>query len=106
VSNEIYELAINLAASRRLTRLITQDEITQPIRDHHAITSHEKISYLLNCPICVGVYTSAAVTLSSILFPKASKPFRYFLALAELQATLTELESQRAALVQDYGPPL
>lgn len=106
MDQNLFDLAINLAASRRLTRLITEDEITRPIRESHTVTSHEKISYLLNCPICIGVYTSAVVTLSSILFPKASKPFRYFLALAELQATLTELESQRAALVQDYGPPL
>lgn len=99
-------LLIDLAAARRLSRLIAKDEITRPLREHPQVQKNQKLLYLLHCEICLGVYTSAAITISSILFPKASKPIRYALALAEMQATLIELESQRAALVQDYGPPL
>lgn len=95
-----------LAAARRLTRLITKDEIARPVRENSFVHSHEKLTYLVNCPICVSVYTSAAVVLSSILFPRVSKPIITALALAEAQATLVELEAQRDALVQDYGPPL
>lgn len=102
----ILRTVTDLAAARRLTRLITKDEITRDLREVHAIQKHEKLSYLVNCPICVGVYTSAAVVLSSMLFPRASKPFIYALALAEAQATLTELENQREALVENYGPAL
>lgn len=90
----------NLAAARRLTRLIVKDAITEPIRENKFIHSHEKLQYLVNCPICVGVYTSAFVVASSMLFPRASKPVIYALALAEAQATLTETE----ALVESYGP--
>lgn len=103
---KLTDLPIDILAARRLTRLITNDKITEPIRENHRIIEHEKLSYLVNCPICVSVYTSAAVVLSSILFPGVSKPLKYALALAEVQATLTELEAQRAALVEDYGPPL
>lgn len=101
-----FEFAVNFAASKRLTRLVVEDEITRPIRESHAITKHEKLSYLLNCPYCVSVYTGLGVALSSIVFPKASKFLRYGLALSEIQCSLKDLEEQRAALVQDYGPPL
>jgi hypothetical protein len=97
---------IDLLAARRITRLVAKDEITRPIRDNKFFHKHEKLEYLVNCPICVGVYTSAIVVVSSMLFPRASKPILYALALAEAQATFTELENQREALVEDYGPAL
>lgn len=106
MSRNPFDLLINVAAARRLTRLVTQDEITKPIREHHSVTKHEKLSYLLNCPYCVSVYTSAIVTVSSMLFPRVARAFHYALALAEFQATLKDIEDQRMALVQDYGPPL
>ena len=100
------EVLVDTAAARRLTRLIVKDEITRPIRDHHLVTKHEKLSYLMNCPFCVSVYTGALVAVSSMVFPRASKIVRYSLALAEFQATLTELDNQREALVDDFGPSL
>lgn len=97
---------LQFGAARRLTRLITKDTITEDFRELKFFHKHEKLQYLVNCPICVGVYTSAAVVVSSMLFPRASKPVILALALAEAQATFTELENQREALVQDYGPAL
>lgn len=97
---------VDLAAARRLTRLVVEDEITREFREHSFFDHHEKLSYLVNCPFCVSIYTSAFVAVSSILFPRASKPLIYALALAEAQATLKELEDQRDALVQDYGSAL
>lgn len=97
---------LDLAAARRLTRLIVQDEITADFRESEFFHRHEKLEYLVNCPYCVGVYTSAAVAIASIFVPKVSAPLRYALALAEFQATLKDIEEQRAALAQDYGPPL
>ena len=98
----LMDIVVDLAASRRITRLITKDNITEPIREHSFFHKHEKLRYLVNCPICVGVYTSAGVVLSSIVFPRASKPIRYFLALAELQATVTEEETRRDASSQGF----
>lgn len=102
----LLKLVTDLAAARRLTRLVVEDEITAPIRAHGFFKRHDKLSYLINCPYCVAVYTSAFVSLSSIVFPRASKTLLYALALAEFQASLKDFESQRQALVQDYGPPL
>lgn len=101
-----YELFIATAASRRLTRLITKDEITKGLRENDFTEKHEKLSYLLQCPFCVSVYTSAGVTASRMLFPRASNLVLSALAIAEIQATLTEIEDQRQALVENYGPPL
>lgn len=100
------ETSIKLAAARRLTRLITQDEISRPIREHQILHKHEKLTYLLHCPICVAVYTSSGVVLFDMLFPRVAKPVLTALALSEAQATLIELEAQRDALEQDFGPAL
>lgn len=102
----LLDLAVSTSASRRLTRLITKDEITRPIREHEFFDSHEKLRYLVNCPICVSVYTAAFVSVSSTLFPRASRVLLYALAMSEIQSTLTELEAQKDALVDDYGSSL
>ena len=101
-----FDLFLDTAASRRLTRLVTKDEITQGFRDHEFFDKHEKLQYLVNCPFCVSVYTGAVMAASSILFPRASKVLRYALAMSEVQSTLTELEAQRDALIDDYGSSL
>jgi hypothetical protein len=101
-----FELAVSTAASRRLTRLVTKDEITRPIREHEFFDNHEKLRYLVNCPMCVSVYTAAFTAVSSTLFPKATKVLLYALAMSEVQSTLTELEAQKDALVDDYGSSL
>lgn len=97
------DVALDLAASRRITRLITKDKIAEPIRENSFVHKHEKVEYLVNCPICVSIYTSAALVISSIVFPRASKPIKYFLALSELQSTLTDVESKIDESNQDYG---
>lgn len=100
------DLVVNTAASRRLTRLVTKDEITRPFREHPFFEKHEKLQYLVNCPMCVSVYTAAFVATSSIVFPKATKVLLVALAMSEVQSTLTELEAQKDALVDDYGSSL
>ena len=102
----LLDLAVDFGASKRLTRLIVEDEITRPIRESEHVEKHEKLSYLLNCPYCVSVYTGLGVALCSIVFPRASKFLRYGLAISEIQCSLKDYEEQRAALVADYGPPL
>lgn len=100
------DLVVSTAASRRLTRLVTKDEITRPLREHDFFDNHEKLRYLVNCPMCVSVYTAAFTAVSSTLFPKATKVLLYALAMSEVQSTLTELEAQKDALVDDYGSSL
>ena len=54
-------------AVARMTRLVTQDEITRPLRgmvlrrlnDENPV--HLKLAYLLECPWCVSIWVGAGV---------------------------------------------
>lgn len=101
-------ILIDGLAAKRLTRLVHEDEITRTLREH--IHTHNpplpRLSYLIECPICLSVYSSFLVSVCAITFPKASKVLRYALALAELQALYTEYEARRSASHHDFGEPL
>lgn len=63
---------IQALAIARLTRLIAQDEITQPVReavarldDKHQSVVTEKLAYLVSCTQCVSVWAAGAVLLGS-----------------------------------------
>lgn len=87
--------------------MIVRDELTRSLREHPHILKSDKLSYLLNCEICISVYTSALVTASCMLFPRVSKPILYALALAEIQASLTEFEATRSISdFSDFGVEL
>lgn len=57
-------LVLGLAAFR-LTRLVTTDRVTAPVRDHVAESFRragmEQARYLLGCDWCVGVWAAGAV---------------------------------------------
>lgn len=52
-------LLVDVAATWRITRLITEDEIARPLRE--ATTPGSRVEYLLECPYCVSVWVGAAV---------------------------------------------
>lgn len=57
------EAAIRTAATWRLTRLVTEDEVTRPLRE--AVSKRwpgSRVEYLVNCPACVSVWAGAAAT--------------------------------------------
>lgn len=71
-------LALGLAL--RLTLLVTDDEITRPVREflfiraHPTSTNHHKsvyawFSYLVGCPWCTGVWMSAASFIFAAVAP-------------------------------------
>lgn len=67
-------------ATFRLTRLITEDTITEPIRnwiwDRHPPES-TKIGYLFTCPHCASIYAATAVCLLAAgELPAMPKPVR------------------------------
>lgn len=73
-------------AAYRLTRLVTEDEITEPVRD--AIVAKfgppdsSKVSYLVHCPFCVSVYASTAVVFADMIAPRLARPVLRMLALS------------------------
>lgn len=59
----IWTFFLAFGATARLTRLVTDDVITQPIREWVVIRwgGHSKIATLITCPWCLGLWTAAAV---------------------------------------------
>lgn len=104
--SKLFDLGIDVLAARRLIRFVTEDNLAEPLRENSFVHKHEKLQYLVNCPYCVGIYASAAVVVSSMLFPRTARAAKYALAIAEVNATAKDLEAQREALVENYGPPL
>lgn len=56
-------IAVDLAATSRLTKLVVEDEITRELREavESRTGSESKLTYLVNCPYCVSVWAGAVV---------------------------------------------
>ena len=68
----------DVLAAARITRLLVDDKITEPIRKELVQSDNEYLSYLPTCPMCVSVWAGAAVATG--LIPRKLK---YALALSE-----------------------
>jgi hypothetical protein len=55
-------------ATARLTRLITQDTITDPLRDQVSKV-HPMVDELVHCPWCAGVWAAGAILLADRTAP-------------------------------------
>jgi hypothetical protein len=87
------DAAIDALATHRLTRLITEDELTRPARDfihasHPPATS--KLGYVLTCPYCASIYAAAAITITHIPKLRALRFLVYSLAIADVTAILAD----------------
>ena len=75
------DLAVSALATRRLVRLVVEDEITRPMR--LAAAGKGPLEYLVGCPSCVSVWAALAV----ILLPRTA---RYALASSEAAIMLSK----------------
>jgi hypothetical protein len=65
-------MIIELLAARRLTQLITEDEITKPLREpiltwgerHEEGTWQDRVAYLVSCPACSSVWAAAGILIA------------------------------------------
>lgn len=94
------DLAIDALATARLTRLITTDTITQPLRD--AIAARfppDRINprYLVNCDYCASIYAAALITATHAKPFRPLRPLVYLLAIAAPTAILAETREQKAS---------
>lgn len=86
-------LAIDALAVHRATRLITEDELTRPLRERiHA--SHppasSRVGYVLTCPYCASIYAAFAISLTHIPQIRFLRIFVYSLAIADVTAILAD----------------
>lgn len=88
-TRQALDLAVDVAAAARLTVLVTDDSITEPIREAVARTwPGSRLDVLVNCPACVGVWTAAGARAARTWAPAWWDPVARVLAVA-LAATWT-----------------
>lgn len=84
---------LDVLATYRVTRLIVEDEITEPVRDlvwKRFSPEETKIGYLLTCPHCTSVWVAAFVAAARIISPKTTQPAVRALALAGAVSLLND----------------
>lgn len=82
-------------ATYRLTRLVTADRITQPIREW-ALAKNDMIGYLATCDWCLSIWVAPAPTVLAVLFPSNRLVLVGLVALAAsaLTGLLAAIESK------------
>lgn len=86
-------LVIDALAVHRATRLITEDELTRPLRERiHANhpPAASKLGYVITCPYCASIYAALAVSLTHIPSIRFLRIFVYSLAIADVTAILAD----------------
>jgi len=78
-------MSVAVLATARITRLITEDSITEPLRDR-AMEIHPKLGELVHCRMCTSVWAGAFVAATSRVAPGLSR----MLALSEATILLRE----------------
>lgn len=79
------DLAVDAAAAYRLTRLVTTDRISDPLREAIGRRWPEsRLDVLVNCPWCTGVWVAAGVQAASTFAPRAWRPVARALAVAAI----------------------
>jgi len=71
-------------ACYRMTRLVTADEITKPLRIW-AVTKSQRVGYLMSCDWCLSIWLAPLVAIPVTLWPN-SKPLQALLLWLSLSA--------------------
>lgn len=83
-------------ATVRLTKLILEDYITEPIRDKvwSKYPADTKIGYLFTCPWCMSIWSAASLSLLSKVSPRTSKVVNTVLTASLLTGYADRIESR------------
>jgi hypothetical protein len=90
------DLVVDSLAVKRLTRLVTEDTITEPLRvafyRRFGGPETSKIAYLLSCPHCVSIWLAAGVQVARIVMPGVWSVAARGLALSAVTSLIAERE--------------
>ena len=92
----VLELVIYCLATYRLTRLITRDVITEPLREwvwERKPPEKSKIGYLFTCDWCMSIWTASLLFTSSMI-TSATDVVATVLALSAAAGLLTAYEDK------------
>ena len=97
MSNPWIYVLLAFLATARLTRLVTGDFITQPIRSwvHRRFGTDSKLGYLVTCDWCVSIYTGTvvAVIMFNWWYLATVQVIVLILAASHFTGLLTRLEA-------------
>jgi len=97
----ILDLAVRTLACYRLTRLVIDDKITEPVRDRifarYGDPADSKVSFGVTCPHCVSIYLGIALSSVHMIAPNSRlvRAGTEALALSALTGLLYEREGSR-----------
>lgn len=89
-------LLVDGLAAARLTRLVTRDLVTAPVRDWAWENRHDRAYEFLTCRWCVGMWAGLGVVAARRLAPRVWGPVGESLAVAMLASTLASLVRNRS----------
>jgi len=95
VRQSVADAAIDALATYRLTRLITDDHITEPIRRRFMERyppETTKLGYWASCPWCASVWVGAGVVTARLVAPKLWGPVASLLAYSAVTGNIAGRE--------------
>jgi hypothetical protein len=106
----VLDLLTDSLASYRLTKLIRDDFITQPLRDavyeRSGPPHRSKLSYLVNCPWCLSIYFGFILALARRRAPGLATVVSRSLAVSALTGLLAEKAACQPRAAAVSGPRL
>lgn len=91
------QLVISGLATYRLTRLVTTDEIAEPVREKVWAAyppESSKLGYLITCNWCTSVWAASALQISRMIAPKTTSTVETVLALSAVAGLLSAHEDR------------
>lgn len=86
-------LAVGALAVHRLTRLATEDEITEPVRQRITTAAPEgRLAYLVTCPWCVSMWAGAGWAALTVAAPRTARALGAVLAWSSVTGLLASVE--------------
>lgn len=90
----LVDTVIKVAATRRATRLIMDDKISEPLRNKIYNSDSAFLQYLISCPWCVSIWAAGTLSvLENVPHPAArtlAKIATHTLALSEASTVSTQ----------------
>lgn len=90
------DLLVDVLAGHRLTRLVTEDVITAPMRQKifkKYPPTEDSWSYALTCPWCASIWLGALIALARRFFPEVWNPAAELLAISSATGLISERQA-------------
>lgn len=75
-------LALDIAATYRLTKLVMEDKVTEDFRNYiyEKFPRDSKVSYFVGCPWCISIWGAAVLVILRKISPEAANAVSTILA--------------------------